>query len=75
MRCDAMLEVYAVSDDRIPFSGKLDFLALKWAVCEKFEDYLFYAPHFTVYMHNNPLTRYDYCKTQCCRPSLGGGIV
>lgn len=31
-------------------------LALKWAVCEKFRDYLFYAPHFTVYTNNNPLT-------------------
>lgn len=28
-------------------SGKLEFLALKWAVCEKFRDYLFYVPHFT----------------------------
>lgn len=36
--------------------GKLEFLALKWAVCEKFHDYLFYAPHFTVYTDNNPLT-------------------
>lgn len=36
-------------------SGKLEFLALKWAVCEKFRDYLFYAP-FTVYADNNPLT-------------------
>lgn len=25
-------------------SGKLEFLALKWAICEKFCDYLFYAP-------------------------------
>ncbi|KAJ8000023.1 hypothetical protein DPEC_G00200510 [Dallia pectoralis] len=32
------------------------FLALKWAVCEKFRDYLFYTPHFTVYTDNNPLT-------------------
>lgn len=37
-------------------SGKLEFLALKWAVCKKFRDYLFYAPHFTVYTDNNPLT-------------------
>ena len=37
-------------------SGKLEFLALKWAVCEKFRDYLFYAPHFTIYTDNNPLT-------------------
>jgi len=37
-------------------SGKLEFLALKWAICEKFRDYLFYAPEFTVYTDNNPLT-------------------
>lgn len=37
-------------------SGKLEFLALKWAVGEKFRDYLYYAPHFTVYTDNNPLT-------------------
>ena len=30
-------------------SGELEFLALKWAVCDKFQDYLFYAPHFTVF--------------------------
>uniref|UniRef100_A0A3P9MR97 Gypsy retrotransposon integrase-like protein 1 n=1 Tax=Oryzias latipes TaxID=8090 RepID=A0A3P9MR97_ORYLA len=37
-------------------SGKLEFLALKWAVTEKFRDYLYYAPSFTVYSDNNPLT-------------------
>lgn len=37
-------------------SGKLKFLALKWAICDKFKDYLFYAPHFTVFTDNNPLT-------------------
>ena len=37
-------------------SGKLEFLALKWAVTERFKDYLFYAPSFTVYTDNNPLT-------------------
>uniref|UniRef100_A0AAQ6IVH8 Gypsy retrotransposon integrase-like protein 1 n=1 Tax=Anabas testudineus TaxID=64144 RepID=A0AAQ6IVH8_ANATE len=37
-------------------SGKLEFLALKWAVCDKFRDYLYYAPHFTIYTDNNPLT-------------------
>ncbi|RXN26489.1 Retrovirus-related Pol poly from transposon [Labeo rohita] len=37
-------------------SGKLEFLALKWAICEKFRDYLFYAQHLTVYTDNNPLT-------------------
>lgn len=37
-------------------SGKLEFLALKWAITERFRDYLFHAPHFTVYSDNNPLT-------------------
>ena len=37
-------------------SGKLEFLALKWAVCEQFRDYLYYAKSFTVYMDNDPLT-------------------
>ena len=34
---------------------KLEFLALKWAVTEKFYDYL-YGHRFTVYTDNNPLT-------------------
>lgn len=37
-------------------SGKLEFLALKWAITEKFRDYLYYASFFTVYSDNNPLT-------------------
>ena len=37
-------------------SGKLEFLALKWAVCDQFLDYLYYAPSFRVYRDNNPLT-------------------
>ena len=37
-------------------SGKLEFLALKWAICGQFRDYLYYAPSFTVYMDNNPFT-------------------
>ena len=37
-------------------SGKLEFLALKWAITEKFRDHLYYAPSFTVYTDNNPLT-------------------
>ena len=27
-------------------AGKLEFLALKWSVCDHFRDYLFYAPNF-----------------------------
>lgn len=38
-------------------SGKLEFLALKWVVCKKFYDYLFYTPYFTIYTDNNPLTQ------------------
>jgi hypothetical protein len=37
-------------------SGKLEFLALKWAITEQFKDYLYYAPQFMVYTDNNPLT-------------------
>ena len=37
-------------------SGKLEFLALKWAVCEHFRDFLYFAPNFTVHTDNNPLT-------------------
>ena len=37
-------------------SGKLEFLALKWAITERFSDYLHYGPSFQVYTDNNPLT-------------------
>ena len=40
-------------------SAKLELLALKWAVCDKFKDYLF-GSKFTVLMNNNPLC---YVKT------------
>ena len=33
---------------------KLEFLALKWSVTERFHEYL-YGGHFEVYTHNNPL--------------------
>ena len=36
-------------------SLKLEFLALKWAITEQFQEYLQYRP-FTVLMDNNPLT-------------------
>ena len=37
-------------------SGKLEFLALKWAVTDKFQDYLINGPDFQVVTDNNPLT-------------------
>lgn len=37
-------------------SGKLEFLALKFAVTEQFRDYLYYFLRFTVFTDNNPLT-------------------
>ena len=37
-------------------SGKLEFLALKWAVTGRFSDYLGHGSKFTVYTDNNPLT-------------------
>ena len=36
-------------------SSKLEFLAMKWAITEKFRDYLGYADSFKVYTDNNPL--------------------
>ena len=35
---------------------KLEFLALKWAITEKFKDYLYGPNSFLVYTDNNPLT-------------------
>ena len=35
---------------------KLDFLALKWAVCEKFHEYLYGSKPFEIYTDNNPTT-------------------
>lgn len=37
-------------------AGKLEFLALKWAITDQFRDYLYYSPKFVVYTDNNPLT-------------------
>ena len=35
---------------------KLEFLALKWVVCEKFHEYLYGSKSFDVFTDNNPLT-------------------
>ena len=37
-------------------SGKLEFLALKWSLCDKFREYLYYSKPFVVYSDNNPLS-------------------
>ena len=37
-------------------SGKLEFLAMKWAIVDHFRDYLYYSPPFQVFTDNNPLT-------------------
>ena len=49
-------------------SRKLEFLALKWSICEQFEfgDYLYYAPSFRVYTENNPLTSAKLNATGLC---------
>ena len=44
-------------------SGKLEFLALKWAITDKFSDYLIHGPPFEVATDNNPLTCLNNCKT------------
>ena len=36
-------------------SGKLEVLALKWVITERFRDYLYYAPSFQVFSDKNPL--------------------
>ena len=36
-------------------SSKLEFLSLKWVVCEQFRDYDTYAKQIEVYTDNNPL--------------------
>ncbi|PFX28682.1 Retrovirus-related Pol polyprotein from transposon opus [Stylophora pistillata] len=47
-------------------SSKLVFLALKWATTEQFRDYLYYAPHFTVY------TDILLCTLTSARPNATG---
>ena len=46
-------------------SAKLELLALKWAVCEKFKDYLI-SSKFTVLTDNNPLTIHTHILLRCC---------
>ena len=50
---------------------KLEFLALKWSVTERFHEY-FYGGHFEVYTDNNPLT---YILTTAKLDATGQGWV
>ena len=43
---------------------KLEFLALKWSVTQRFHKYL-YGGTFEVYTDNNPLTCFNICKIRC----------
>ena len=47
-------------------SKKLELMALKWAIVDKFRDYLQHA-HFSVYTDNNPMT---YLMTKSKLPAL-----
>ena len=42
-------------------SAKIELMALKWAVCEKFKDYLL-GSKFTVYTDNNPIVHIQSSK-------------
>ena len=42
-------------------SAKIELIALKWAVCEKFKDYLL-GSKFTVYTDNNPIVHIQNSK-------------
>ena len=57
-----------VGPERNYNSTKLELLALKWAMTEKFRQYLYYSPHFVVYTDNNPLT---YVTTTGCLSATG----
>ena len=48
---------------------KLEFLALKWEVCEKFHDYL-YGSQFEVITDNNPLTYVLTTDIRICSGSM-----
>ena len=50
-----VLHTVSKSESHYP-AHKLEFLALKWAVCEKFHEYLYGSNMFEVYTDNNPLT-------------------
>ena len=49
---------------------KLDFVALKWAITDRFHEYL-YGGQFDVCMDNNPLTYILTSAKRCYRPEVG----
>ena len=55
-----MIKSKLLVTDPIPLplhSGKLEFLALKWIINDKFRTiYVYYGEHFTVYSDGNALT-------------------
>ena len=53
-------------------SAKLELLALKWAVCDKFRDYLI-GSKFTVLTDNNPLTY--VCTSHLGATQISTGLV
>ena len=55
-------------------SMKLELLALKWAVTEKFHDYLL-AAEFLVYTDNNPFSYIKTAKLLCNRDEMGEPVV
>ena len=50
-----MLVIHCQNQRKNYDAHKLEFLALKWSVTERFHEYL-YGGHFEVYTDSNPLT-------------------
>ena len=56
---------------KLRHAHKLEFLALKWAITDKFHEYL-YGGTFDVYTDNNLLTYIlNVCKIRCSRSTMG----
>ena len=50
---------------------KLEFLALKWAITDRFHEYP-YGGKFDVFTDNNPLTYSNISQTRCLWSEMGG---
>ena len=46
-------------------SSKLEFLAMKSVITDRFKDFLYYAPGIEIYTDNNPLTCADNRSLRC----------